>query len=253
MANFCSKTAMDTFRNHGNISYFLNVFTGLCALLPHGAAAELSPCQRSSLKPLRRVPIGLHSLLPVLINVHTVPQIKNKHNCLCIKGSQFKSNSCQSENEQCTRSRKGLMWASWQAKCLISKKGLGWKKHQLQRRRLQTGIPWESAPVDALWSFCSRIGPARWLQGSWKLVWSPSWQQMMPSPPWDPGDVDTQPCQPDTLIHCQNTKGTWCLSDKNTKTSSRESTGPWHPWNRSGSPQTPFATGVKQVCRVIES
>lgn len=229
MANFCSNTGMDTFTNHGNIFYFLKVFTGLCVLLPHRAAAKLSPRQRSSLKPPRRVPISLHSLLPVVINVHTVSQIKNKHNCLCIKGSQFKSNSCGSENEQRTRSGKGLTWASWQAKCLISKKGLGWKKHQLQRRMLWAGILWEVAPADSLWSFCSRVGPARWHQGSRELAWSPSWRQLMPSPPWDPGDVDTQPCQPDTSIHSQNTKGTRCLSDKNTKTSPKESTRPWHP------------------------
>lgn len=54
------------------------MFTGYCMLLVHRAAAELSPCQHSSLKQPSRVPVGLHSLSAVLITVHTVPQIKYK-------------------------------------------------------------------------------------------------------------------------------------------------------------------------------
>lgn len=59
--------------------------------------------------PPRRVPIGLCSLLLVLINAHTVPQIKNKLHCLCTEGSQLKSSSRTHENKQCTRSGKGLI------------------------------------------------------------------------------------------------------------------------------------------------
>lgn len=84
------------------------MFGGWCTLLAHGAAAELSPCQHSWLRPPRRVPGGPGPLLSAPINARAAPRIKNNRHHLCALGSRFESDSWGCENKQGTRSGKGL-------------------------------------------------------------------------------------------------------------------------------------------------
>lgn len=80
-------------------------------------------------------------------------QIKNKQHCLCTKGAQYKSNSCECENKLCTRAGMRLMWVTCQANS-DSKMGHGQRKHQLHMGGSRLVFP-EMAPASSLQSFCS--------------------------------------------------------------------------------------------------
>lgn len=134
------------------------MFTGYCVLLAHGAAAQLSPCQHSSLKPPRRVPIGLHSLPAILINAHTVPQVKYKQHLSAPKVPSLNPAAGMGK-EAVHKVRDGVNVSPLTGQMPDIQEGNG-----VEEAPAAEGAPgWYSlgmAPEDSLWSFCSRIGPA---------------------------------------------------------------------------------------------